>query len=85
MTDYPSPHQQQVLDGLKGLDHHPTVRSLADHLESRFHRSERWSDSEVRGVLERLVDDGYVARYEGSKGEVRYQLTIKATEGDSAP
>lgn len=77
-----TPHQQQVLVELKNLNVHPTVRSLTDHLETRIHRSERWSDDEVRGVLERLVDGGYVSRYEGDGGEVRYQSTLKAETAD---
>jgi predicted transcriptional regulator len=79
-----SPKQQQVLVELKNLDHHPTVRSLADHMETRIHGSERWSDDEIRGLLERLVDSGHLARYEGERGEVRYQATHLADEGDSA-
>jgi DNA-binding MarR family transcriptional regulator len=54
-------------------DRHPTVRSLADRLEERQHRSERWTDNEVRGLLTRLEADGRVARYSGPKGEVRWQ------------
>ena len=69
-----TPKQTQVYTELLQLeDQHPTVRSLADRLEQRYHRSERWSDSEVRGLLDRLQDAGYVARYKGDKGEVRWQ------------
>jgi predicted transcriptional regulator len=69
-----TPKQTQVYLELRDLaDQHPTVRSLADRLEQRYHRTERWSDPEVRGLLERLVVAGHVARYKGQRGEVRYQ------------
>jgi DNA-binding MarR family transcriptional regulator len=78
-----TPKEQQVLVELRNLDHHPTVRSLADHMETRIHRSERWSDDEIRGQLERLVAKGYVAKYEDTENKaVRYQPTIKAAESD---
>lgn len=54
-------------------DNHPTVRSLADRLEERKHRSERWTDHEVRGLLTRLEAQGHVGRYKGGRGEVRWQ------------
>lgn len=77
-----TPKQQQVLTEVANMDHHPTVRSLADHMESRYHRSERWSDDEVRGLLERLVADGYLAKYHDTDNRaVRYQATLKATGG----
>lgn len=73
-----TPKQTQVLAELYNLgDHNPTVRSLADHMETRYHRTERWSDHEIRGLLERLIAIGYVAKYRGDKNEVRYQPTDK--------
>jgi hypothetical protein len=66
-------HQQKVLDELVNLGaKHPTVRSLTDRLESRRFRAERWSDAEVRGVLERLEADGYVTQYRDEVDRVRY-------------
>lgn len=68
--------QQVVYDELVALaedGHEPTVRSLADRLETRQHRSGRFSDDEVRGLLERLQKDGYVDQFEGEKGEQRYR------------
>jgi Fe2+ or Zn2+ uptake regulation protein len=68
-----TPHQKQVLDELVALgEKHPTVRSLTDRLETRYHRAERWSDDEVRGVLERLEADGVVAQYRDELERVRY-------------
>ncbi len=66
-------HQQDVLDQLVELGaKHPTVRSLTDQLESRKYRSERWSDGEVRGLLERLEADGKVEQYRDELERVRY-------------
>lgn len=71
-----TPKQAQILSVLRELgDKHPTVRSLSDHMETRYHRSERWSDNEVRGLAERLIDEGLVAKYRGDKNEVRYKAT----------
>lgn len=68
-----TPHQQQVLDELTELgSKHPTVRSLTDRLEERFHRSERWTDGEVRSLLERLEADGHVEQYRDEDQRVRY-------------
>ncbi len=69
--------QQVVIEelgelGVAGVD--PTVRSLADRLEKRAHRSDRFSDDEVRGLLERLEERGEVVQYSGAKGEQRYRL-----------
>jgi len=72
-----TPKQDQVLVELRLLDHAPTVRSLADHMETRFHRTERWSDHEIRGLLERLVEGGYASKYRDGKGAVRYSPTAK--------
>lgn len=55
------------------MDVHPTVRSLADRLETRRYKSERWSDDEVRGLLERLYDQGLVAKYTADDSAVRYK------------
>lgn len=68
-----TPKQAQVLDTLKKLGHDPTVRSLADLMETRYHRAERWSDDEVRGLLDRLAADGHVSSYRGEKDEVRWK------------
>lgn len=76
--------QTHLLEALKALDHHPTVRSLTDHMETKKYKSERFTDDEVRGLLERMVDQGLVSRYAGEHGEVRYQVTLRATEPDSA-
>lgn len=68
-----TPHQQQILDELVELGtKHPTVRSLTDRLETRYHRAERWTDAEVRGVLERLEADGQVSQYRDELERVRY-------------
>ena len=70
-----NPHQLQVHNELVALgDTHPTVRSLTDRLETRFHRAERWTDDEVRGVLERLEADGHVVQFRDEGGRVRYRL-----------
>lgn len=72
--------QQQVYDALAELgDKHPTVRSLADHMETRYHRAERFSDNEVHGLLARLEADGHVAKYDGPKGERRWMTTGQET------
>lgn len=76
-----TPKQAQILSALHELgDKHPTVRSLSDHMETRYHRSERWSDNEVRGLLERLIDDGLAAKYQGEKNEVRYKVTSEEAD-----
>jgi hypothetical protein len=53
-------------------DPHPTVRSLADFMEKRKHRSERFSDDEIRGLLETLIDKGYGGKYRNKFDQVRY-------------
>jgi hypothetical protein len=50
----------------------PTVRSLTDRLESVKHRSERWTDGEVAGVLSRLKVHELVSSEKDSEGKVRY-------------
>lgn len=73
--------QMQVLDELRQLaanGHYPTVRSLADHMETRFHRSERWTDNEIRGLLDRLKVSEHVASFKGDAGEVRWKPTEEA-------
>jgi Fe2+ or Zn2+ uptake regulation protein len=64
--------QQAIVEELEALDVHPTVRSLADRLETRSHRSNRFSDDEVRGLLERLEEKGLVVQEAGDP--VRYRL-----------
>lgn len=72
-------HQRKVYEELVNLGtNHPTVRSLTDRLESRRFRKERWSDAEVRGVLERLEADGLVVQYRDELERVRY--AVKGTE-----
>lgn len=67
--------QNVIIEELGALGKvHPTVRSLADRLETRAHRSELFSRDEVRGLLERLEEKGLVVQEEGSKGEQRYRL-----------
>lgn len=69
--------QQVILDEMRKLGEqriNPTVRSLADRLETRRHRSERFSDDEVRGLLERLEEAGHVHQFEDDDGEQRYEL-----------
>lgn len=74
----PTEKQQVILDEMKHLEQEvgvkPTVRSLADRLESRKHEAERFSDDEVRGLLERLEESGHVRQIEGEGGEQRYEL-----------
>lgn len=66
-------HQRKVYEELVNLgSKHPTVRSLADRLESRRFRSERWSDDEVRGLLERLEAEGLVSQYADEGNRQRY-------------
>lgn len=68
--------QSKVLDELMALSKghvHPTVRSLADRLQTKAHRSERFSDAEVRGLLERLEAAGHVEQFLGETGEQRYR------------
>lgn len=67
--------QQTILDELEVLGKvgvFPTVRSLADRLETRAHRSERFSDEETRGLLERLEAGGHVEQFEVD-GKQRYR------------
>lgn len=67
--------QQEIFDVLVELNTEgvsPTVRSLADRLETKKHRSERFSDAEVRGLLERIEEKGLVKQEEGDP--VRYRV-----------
>ena len=68
-----TPKQQQVYNALRDLDGPLTVRSLADQLETQYHRAERWSDDEIRGLLERLERKGYVEQAAGPSGEQVYR------------
>jgi Fe2+ or Zn2+ uptake regulation protein len=68
-----TPKQQKVMEVLENHPN-PTVRSAADILQKRAHRSERFSDDEVRGLLERLEEKGLVVQEAGEKGEQRYRL-----------
>lgn len=74
-----TPHQQAVYEELVGLGSvHPTVRSLTDRLETRFHRAERWTDDEVRGLLERLEAEGLIEQYRDEGDRVRYCVVGQA-------
>lgn len=56
MTDF-TDKQKDIYTALRELNAEgiePTVRSLADRLETRKNRSARYSDDEVRGLLVRL-------------------------------
>lgn len=58
--------QRVVYDALKELNDEgvqPTVRSLADRMETRTHESERFSDGEIRSMLDRLKDQNAVAQH----------------------
>lgn len=71
--------QQVILDALIAFNEegtHPTVRALADKLESDESRSERFSDDEVRGLLERLEADGKVKQY-AAEGDQRYEPVLE--------
>lgn len=71
-----TPKQQAVLEELEALAKagvYPSVRSLADRLEKRAHRSDRFSDDEVRGLLERLEEKGLVAQEDMGSGPMRYR------------
>jgi Fe2+ or Zn2+ uptake regulation protein len=70
-----TPKQTVVLEELEVLSKvgiNPTVRSLADRLETRAHRSDRFTDDEVRGLLERLEEQGQVEQFEDD-GKQRYR------------
>lgn len=77
-----SPKEQKAVDAL--TEYHaahtvwPTVRALADHMETRFHRAERFSDDEVRGDLERAQAKGALDQFRDEGDRVRYCLKGQA-------
>lgn len=48
---------------------YPTVRELADYMETSEAFSERVSDDEARGLLERLQESGHVAQFQDPEGD----------------
>lgn len=70
-------HEELVELANQGIE--PTVRSLTDRLESKRHRSARFSDGSVRSILTRLERDGHAERLRGARNEVRFRPTRKST------